>query len=224
MRSCNVMRCVNCSRVFCFLCFCLRWCLYVAFCLLWFVLLVGRCLWRIRWCACVGVRFDVASTCWFGPTSQLHYILACHYELHFGMVLFISGVCLRCSGASLGLSVSSARILPMLPVWLYNCILAFVVALSHLIAYQFEVLVFALVWSPGIRYVERIAVAAWGPVPVFVGVCGLVACIFLFVVVGCARVGCIAALVAANVSTRRRFVRLHFCEAVSTSLPRGNHG
>ena len=87
-----------------------------------------------------------------------------------------------------------------------------------------ECLLFASVWSPGIRYVERIAVVARGPVLVFVGVSGRVACIFLFVVVGCARVGCIVVLVAANVSTRRRFVRLHFREAVSTSPPRGNHG
>ena len=64
---------------------------------------------------------------------QLHHILACHYGLYFVMLLFISGVCLRCSGASLGLSVSSARILPMLFVWRHNCILAFVVALLHLI-------------------------------------------------------------------------------------------
>ena len=73
-------------------------------------------------------------------------------------------------------------------------------------------LVFALVWSPGIRYVERNAgVVALDPVSVFVGVCWFVACMFLFVVVGCARVGCIVALVAAKVSTRRRLVRLHLC-------------
>ena len=142
---------------------------------------------------------------------QLHYILACHYELHFVMLLFISDVCLRYSGASLGLSVSSARILPMLFVCWHNCILALVVALLRLIAYQRGVMVFALVWSPGMRYVERIAVVALDPVSVFVGVCWFVACMFLFVVVGCARVGCVAGLVAANVSTRRRLVRLHLC-------------
>ena len=133
MRSCNVMRCVNCSRVFGFLCFCLRWCLCVAFCPL--------CL----SCSSVGVcGVYVGVLVWASASVllqlvdlgqlQLHYILACHYELNFVMLLFFSGVCLRFSGASLGLSVSSARILPMLFVWWYNCIWAFVVALSHLIA------------------------------------------------------------------------------------------
>ena len=158
----------------------------------------------------MGVRFSVASIRWFGRTSaSLHFgeslrITFRHAFVHLRRLLALLWCKLGFVGKFSAHFANAVCLLAQLH-------LALVVALLRLIAYQRGVMVFALVWSPGIRYVERIAVVALDPVSVFVGVCWFVACMFLFVVVGCARVGCIAALVAANVSTRRRLVRLHLC-------------